>query len=123
MPDRLAGKVALITGAARGLGRAYAVAKAALHHYTRKLAADLGPHGVRVNAIAPGWIITSRAIGSGGRGPGTDLDRQLSARIALRHQGAPEDCAKVVEFLVSDLSDYVTGQVIAVDGGVCLFPT
>ena len=106
-----------------GAGTAYAVAKAAIHHYTRKLAADLGPHGIRVNAIAPGWIITSRAVGRGGRGPGTELDKQLSQRIALRHQGQPEDCAKVVEFLVSDLSDYVTGQVIAVDGGVALFPT
>ena len=106
-----------------GVGTAYAVAKSAIHGYTRKLASDLGPHGIRVNAIAPGWILSSRAISGTGRGPGTDLDKQLSARIALRRQGEPEECARVVEFLVTDLSDYVTGQVIAVDGGVAMFPT
>ncbi len=105
-----------------GLGTSYAVAKAGVHHYTRKLAADLGPYGIRVNAIAPGWILSSRGIANG-RGLGSPLDEQLKPKIALRRQGSPEECADVVEFLVSDQSSYITGQILVVDGGVCLFPT
>jgi NAD(P)-dependent dehydrogenase (short-subunit alcohol dehydrogenase family) len=102
-----------------GGGTSYSVAKAAVHHYTRKLAAELGPFGITVNCIAPGWILSSRAIASGRNRPET-RDRLLQ-EIALKRLGEPEDCAKVVEFLVTDLSDYVTGQVIPVCGGVCLF--
>lgn len=102
-----------------GGGTAYSVAKAAIHHYTRKLASELGPFNVNVNCIAPGWILSSRAIASGRNSPQTRA--RLEEEIALRRLGNPEDCAKVVEFLVTDLSDYVTGQVIPVCGGVCLF--
>ena len=102
-----------------GGGTAYSVAKAAIHHYTRKLADELGPFGINVNCIAPGWILSSRAV-AGGRGTPESRAR-LEAEIALRRLGVPEDCAKVVEFLVTDLSDYVTGQIIPVCGGVCLF--
>jgi NAD(P)-dependent dehydrogenase (short-subunit alcohol dehydrogenase family) len=104
-----------------GRGTAYSVAKATIHHYTRKLASDLGPHGVYVNAIAPGWILSSRAIASG-RGRPESVER-LNQEIPLKRLGTPEDCARVVEFLVTDLSDYVTGQIIPVCGGVCLFPS
>jgi 3-oxoacyl-[acyl-carrier protein] reductase len=102
-----------------GGGTAYAVAKAAIQHYTRKLASDLGPYRVNVNCIAPGWILSSRAIAAG-RGSGATRER-LEAEIALGRLGEPEDCAKVVEFLTTELSDYVTGQIIPVCGGVCLF--
>lgn len=102
-----------------GGGTSYSVAKAAIHHYTRKLASELGPYNVNVNCIAPGWILSSRAIAAGRNSPETRA--RLEAEIALRRLGMPEDCAKVVEFLVTDLSDYVTGQVIPVCGGVCLF--
>jgi NAD(P)-dependent dehydrogenase (short-subunit alcohol dehydrogenase family) len=102
-----------------GGGTSYSVAKAAIHHYTRKLAGELGPYGINVNCIAPGWILSSRAI-AGGRGSPESRAR-LEEEIALKRLGVPEDCAKVVEFLVTDLSDYVTGQVIPVCGGVCLF--
>ena len=104
-----------------GGGTSYSVAKAAIQHYTRKLASDLGPHGVFVNAIAPAWILSSRAIASG-RGRPESVER-LTQEIALKRLGTPEDCARVVEFLTTDLSDYVTGQVIPVCGGVCLFPS
>jgi len=102
-----------------GGGTAYAVAKAAIQHFTRKLASDLGPHNVTVNCIAPGWILSSRAVASGRGSP--ESRARLEQEIALNRLGEPEDCAKVVEFLVTDLSDYVTGQIIPICGGVCLF--
>ena len=87
----------------------YGTAKAAIIHYTRSLARELGPYNINVNAIAPGIIRTGR-LG----------DRShLNKYIALRREGTIEDCAKVVEFLVTDLSDYVTGKTITIDGGQC----
>ena len=105
--------------ATNGGGAHYSIAKAAIQHYTRQLAAELGPFGITVNCIAPGWILSSRAIAGGRNSPETR--QRLEPTIALRRLGWPEDCAKVVEFLATDLSDYVTGQVIVVDGGVALF--
>jgi len=96
----------------------YNVAKAAIIHYTRCLAAELGPFNINVNCIAPGWIYTSRAVTEGRKG---EVARQLERQIPLGRLGSPEDVAKVVEFLVTDLSDYVTGQCISVCGGYILF--
>lgn len=98
-----------------GGGMPYKVAKAGVVQYTRILAAELGPYGINVNCTAPGWILSSRAV-AGGRGS-TESRQRLEAQIPLRRLGIPEDCAKVVEFLVTDLSDYVTGQCIPVCGG------
>jgi 3-oxoacyl-[acyl-carrier protein] reductase len=113
MIERNAGKIVTVSSVA-GLeaGRGYhpyGMAKAAIIHYTRSLAQELGPHNINVNCIAPGIIRTGR-LG----------DREhLSKYIALRREGTIEDCAKVVEFLVTDLSDYVTGKTITIDGGQC----
>jgi len=96
----------------------YNVAKAAIIHYTRCLASELGPYNVNVNCIAPAWIATSRAIAEGRTG---EAAKQLEAQIPLGRLGTPEDVAKVIEFLVTDLSDYVTGQCISVCGGYVLF--
>jgi NAD(P)-dependent dehydrogenase (short-subunit alcohol dehydrogenase family) len=102
-----------------GRGAPYAVAKAAVIQYTRLLAAELGQYGINVNCMAPGWILSSRAM-AGGRAS-AETRARLEPQIALRRLGLPEDCAKVLEFLVTDLSDYVTGQCIAVCGGYVLF--
>jgi NAD(P)-dependent dehydrogenase (short-subunit alcohol dehydrogenase family) len=102
-----------------GTGFSYSTAKAAVIHYTRCLAKELGPHNVNVNCIAPGWILSSRAVAAG-RNEG-ETKKNLEDRIALGRLGMPEDCAKVIEFLVTDLSDYVTGQTITVCGGAVLF--
>jgi 3-oxoacyl-[acyl-carrier protein] reductase len=87
----------------------YGTAKAAIIHYTRSLAQELGPHNINVNCIAPDIIRTGRL---GDRS-------KMAALIPLRREGTVEDCAKVVEFLVTDLSDYVTGKTIIIDGGRC----
>lgn len=102
-----------------GRGHSYSTAKAAIIHYTRCLAIDLGEYNVNVNCIAPGWILSSRAVAQG-RNEG-DTKKRLEDQIALGRLGLPEDCSKVIEFLVTDLSDYVTGQTIAVCGGAVLF--
>ena len=95
----------------------YGAAKAAILHYTRYLAQELGPYNITANCIAPGTIQTGRIMSTVIPGSiGGNQDR--SERVALRRLGTVEDCAKVVEFFTTDLSDYVTGQVIAIDGGM-----
>jgi len=79
---------------------------------------EVGPLGIRVNCIEPGIILTERIKRlAEERDVGTDKNL---ASIPLGRHGSPEDCANVVEFLVSDLSGYVTGQVISVSGGADL---
>ena len=95
----------------------YGAAKAAILHYTRYLAQDLGPFGITANCIAPGTITTGRIVASVMPGS-ADANADRTEKVALRRLGNTEDCAKVVEFLTTDLSDYVTGQCIAIDGGL-----
>ena len=102
-----------------GGGMAYKVAKAGVIQYTRVLAAELGPHNIHVNCIAPGFMLSSRAVAQGRNRP--PIRDRLLQDIPLGRLGMPEDCAKVVEFLVTDLSDYVTGQCIPVCGGYVAF--
>lgn len=106
---------------AKGLMAHYAMSKAAVLHYTRHLAAELGPERIRANCIAPGIIMTARvAAQAAGRSIGTPED---IAAIPLGRLGVPEDCAGALEFLVTDLSAYVTGQCISVCGGRVLTPS
>ncbi|WP_086923802.1 SDR family NAD(P)-dependent oxidoreductase [Variovorax sp. JS1663] len=99
----------------------YAIAKAAVLQYTRYLAADVGPRGIRVNCIAPGSMLTER-IKKQAAERGMQNERELK-RIPLRRFGEVEDCANVLEFLVTPLSAYVTGQCISVCGGQVLTPS
>ena len=101
----------------------YCVAKAGVAEYTRLLAGELGPYNITVNAIAPGVVVTSRAKVQFKRGVDPVKTAEEERRIPLRRLGVPEDCARVVEFLATDLSDYVTGQVICVCGGMVLSPS
>ena len=95
----------------------YGTAKAAMHEYTRCLAAQLRPHGVYANVIAPGEIITARFVAS----RPTREERKVTTG-ALTRYGWPEEVARTVEFLVTDDSSYITGQVLRVDGGAQIFP-
>ncbi|MEV4421233.1 SDR family NAD(P)-dependent oxidoreductase [Patulibacter sp. NPDC049589] len=96
-----------------GSNAAYASVKAAVSHFTRHLAAELGPDGIRVNAFAPGITLTGRIIEESSSTGYSSRE----AEVPLRRLGRPEDCADVLEFLVSDLSGFVTGRVVPVDGG------
>jgi 3-oxoacyl-[acyl-carrier protein] reductase len=92
---------------------AYAAAKAAVLGLTRTLALELAPHGVRVNAVAPGRIETAKV-----RSHYTEAEWQASNdRIPLGHPGAVEDVAEAVAYLASDGAKHVTGQTMHVNGG------
>jgi 3-oxoacyl-[acyl-carrier protein] reductase len=95
----------------------YGVAKAAIAHYTRFLAQDLGQFGITANCIAPGMITTGRIV-QNVLPSYSGVDRDPILLTSLRRLGTVEDCAKVIEFLATDLSDYVTGTIIPVDGGL-----
>ena len=97
---------------------AYAASKAGVHGLTVALAVDLGPLGIRVNAVAPGWIDTELNASFVERHPDRDeVVRQLGALHPVGHIGAPTDVGDVVTWLASDEARFVTGQVITVDGG------
>jgi 3-oxoacyl-[acyl-carrier protein] reductase len=91
----------------------YGTAKAAVIMYTKYLAQDLGPHGINVNCIAPGFIGTGRLMTMV---ESSVVDR-LSRTTAMRRIGTPEDCAAVIGFLAGPASDYLTGAVLPIDGG------
>jgi NAD(P)-dependent dehydrogenase (short-subunit alcohol dehydrogenase family) len=104
-----------------GLLANYGAAKISVLYYTRALAAQLGPRGIRANCVSPGVTMTARiASQAAARGVGTD--DELSA-IPLRRFAQPDDIAKAVEFLAGDMSSYVTGQCLSVCGGAVLTPS
>lgn len=107
--------------AARGIGghANYGAAKAGIIGLTRSLALELGPEGIRVNAVAPGFIDTRMTRDHAVRDRITweEFAGAAAAEAALGRIGRPEEVASVVDFLVSEASSYVTGQVLYVTGG------
>ncbi len=121
MMERASGWVVTI-GSIAGLGGhrsevVYGTAKAAVHEYTRCLAAQLRPYGVYANVIAPGEIITARFEASR-----PTRDERKVHEGALTRYGWPDEVAKAVEFLVTPDSSYISGQILRIDGGAQLFP-
>jgi len=103
----------------QGIGSSaiYATAKAAVHEYSRCLAVMMRPYNVRVNVIAPGQIVTPRFTAS----RVIDEEMVLKGGTLVRY-GWPIEIARVVEFLVTDASGFLTGQVLRVDGGEQCWP-
>lgn len=88
----------------------YAATKAAVIVLTKRFAMELGPAGITVNAIAPGFVVTDMVAA------GTNLDA-VAAKAMMRRVGKPEDVAHTVSFLVSEGAGFITSQVLTVDGG------
>jgi len=93
---------------------AYAASKGAVVQITRSHAVAFAPQGIRVNAVAPGWIDTRLAAGAISN---PERSKAIMARIPLGRWGTPADVADVVAFLHSDEARYITGAILAVDGG------
>ncbi|MEM7731002.1 MAG: SDR family oxidoreductase, partial [Pseudomonadota bacterium] len=95
----------------------YTTAKSAIQGLTRSLAREVGPQGVRVNSIAPGWILTERQVARAKRIYADKFDDYLS-RQCLKAFLLPPDVARMALFLAADDSRMITGQTFVVDGGV-----
>jgi 3-oxoacyl-[acyl-carrier protein] reductase len=97
--------------------QAYASAKAAQIGLTRQLAHELGPWGITVNNIAPGFVRSNPTTERQWESYGAEGQRALVDRIALKRLGTADDIAHGVLFFASDYADWITGQVLAIDGG------
>jgi 3-oxoacyl-[acyl-carrier protein] reductase len=111
-----AGRSASLTGI-----QAYASAKAGQIGFTRQMAHELGPFGITVNCVVPGFVLSNPTTRRQWESYGEGGQAALVEGIAVRRLGEPEDIANGVRFLVSDAASYVTGQVLPVNGGRTLF--
>ncbi len=126
MKERRWGRIVNISsGAGRGVSltgiQAYTSAKAGQIGFTRQMAHELGPFGITVNCIAPGFIRSNPTTERQWQSYGEEGQRKLVEGIATRRLGEPEDIANGVLFFVSERSSWVTGQTISIDGGHALF--
>lgn len=109
--------IASVAGLRGSPGNAgYGAAKAALISLTRSMAIEWAPHGIRVNCIAPGTITTDHWLSSRGDGAAAEAAQRAEA-VPMRRVGQQEEVAKAVLFLASDMSSYVTGETLVLDGG------
>lgn len=116
MARRASGSIVCV-GSVNGLRSAphhgaYGAAKAGLVNLAATMATEWSPFGIRVNVVAPGPIVTPRIPHTG-----ADGERKMMVNVPMHRRGSVEDIAKAIAFFLSDLSPYVTGQTLAVDGG------
>jgi len=97
--------------------QAYCSAKHAVVGLTRQLCHELGPFGITVNSVAPGFIRTNPATERQWQSYGEEGQKALVERIALKHLGSAQDIANAVIFFACDLASFVSGQILSVDGG------
>ena len=129
IPAMKAARAGAIVNISSGAGRsvsltgiqAYASAKAGQIGFTRQMAHELGPFGITVNCIAPGFVRSNPTSERQWQSYGEEGQRRLIEGIALRRLGRPEDIANGVRFLVSSRASWITGQVLSIDGGRSLF--
>lgn len=120
MKERKSGRIINVSSTAGQRGEAfhahYAASKAALLGLTKSLAAELAPHNILVNAVAPGWVDTDMSAGALA---GADHDK-IRESIVLGRPGTADEVAGAILFLASDLSTYLTGSTLSVNGGSVL---
>ena len=121
MKRRRKGRIVTITSGAAlrpslNGNQSYASAKHALLGLTRQLAHDLGPHGITVNSVAPGFLRTSPDYERQWQSYGEAGQKAMIERIAMRRLGEPDDIAHAVLFFASDYAGWITGQVLPVSG-------
>jgi 3-oxoacyl-[acyl-carrier protein] reductase len=121
MKDHGRGSIVMVTSTAAVRGEAfhshYAASKGALHSLTKSLAVELAPHGIRVNAVAPGWTDTDMCTACFSE-PG--FREKVRQSIPLKRIPPPEDVAGPILFLASDLARHITGEILDVNGGSVL---
>jgi 3-oxoacyl-[acyl-carrier protein] reductase len=103
--------------ALRGGGGAYSAAKAAIHGWSLDLAADLGPDGITVNVVAPGYVADTEFFGDRAT---PEAHAKRVGQTLVNRAGAPEDIAAAIRYLASPDAGYVTGQIVQVNGGALL---
>lgn len=122
MKGRKFGRIINITSAA-AFGTAvegttfYAATKAALVILTRRFAMELGPHGITVNAVSPGFVPTEQSMLGKAGDEARERIEQFAGRAMVRRVGTPEDIAHATAFLASPAASFITAQVVSVDGG------
>lgn len=126
MKERKWGRIVTISsGAGRSVSltgiQAYATAKAAQIAFTRQMAFELGQHGITVNCIAPGFILSNPSSIKQWQSYGEAGQQKIIDAIAVRRLGEPTDIAHAVKFFAAEESSWVTGQCLSVDGGASLF--